>query len=423
VAVTLSGVIADLARRVRRYATVLAVCGGCLALADPAAAVPSDWWYGELSIAQAQRVSEGAGVIVGVVDSGVQATLPDLAGRVLPGSSVHGGDARTDIPNSTVHYFGHGTGVAGFIVGTGRGAGMLGVAPQAKVIPYGDSDAGAEATASGTEAGIRWVVAHGARIVNVSSAGAAPCPDAMQAAVDDAVRHDAIVVAGTGNSPGSAIGYPANCVGAIAVGGLADSAGFRAWSGESAGPQLDFVAPAQKLRQLLLDNTLSAADSQGTSLSTAIVSGTFALLRSKFPHDTARQIVTRALYNVHNGFGGKVFAKRISDQLGYGEILPRFALTEAPPRNAVNPIYDAIDRHLQAEAGPSSSPSSDQSSSATGGATSAASSAPAATSTPHASGGGGSSTGVVVGVIAAIVVVLAVGLGIAFSRRSRRNAT
>jgi len=383
-------------------------------VAAPANAFPSNaWWYGELSVAKAQQVSKGAGVTVAVIDTGVSASLPDLSGQVLPGTTfVGGGDPRTDPPDLKAPYFGHGTAVAGYIAGTGRGAGMVGIAPQARILPIRAASASELVDDTAEERGIRWAADHGAKVMNISLAGQGTCPADMQSAVDYAVRHDVIVVAGTGNSAGAQIGYPANCVGAMAVGGLAYSAAFKAWKDSTSGPQLDFVAPAEHMRDLLLTNQLSDPVAYGTSIATALVSGTFALLRSKFPKESARQIVTRALWNVHNGLAGDVFAKRIDDRLGYGEILPNFALTVTPPANAVNPIYDAIDKHLNASA--SKSPSASTAPSA-GGSSSG-------TSSGQSSGGADGLSPIVVVLLAVAALALVIGIVVAVSRgrRARR---
>jgi hypothetical protein len=399
-------------------AGALAAALALLLGAGPAAAVPTPlpkgWWYTELDLARAWRVGQGAGVTVAVIDSGVRPSLGDLRGQVLRGKDFTGaadpGWDDTGVPGDRT--FGHGTAMAAFIAGTGRGAGIVGVAPKAKILPI---RVGTSATAQDryVPAAIRWAVTHGADVINMSFGSVKPCPAQEQQAVDDAVRHDVIVVAASGDHPGP-VDAPADCTGVIAVGGTQDSQAFRPWPSEGAGPSLDFVAPGDHLVAELLDNTLTTAGGSGTSASAAFVSGTFALLRGRFPHDSARQLVTRALYAVHNGLGGKVFAKRINDRLGYGEILPYYALTTAPPPGARNPIYDAIRRHLAASR-PTTSPSSPAPSSASTPAPTS-SSAPA---TSAASTSGGIGAGAVVGIVAAALVV--VGLVVAGAMRGRRR--
>src|SRR5262245_30716256 len=102
------------------------------AFARPAAADnirDQQWHIPALHIPQAQTISQGEGVVVGLPDTGVDGKLAELAGAVLPGKAFGEGndtDARVD-------YFGHGTAMAGLIAGRGlpNGAGVLGVAPKA----------------------------------------------------------------------------------------------------------------------------------------------------------------------------------------------------------------------------------------------------------------------------------------------------
>jgi hypothetical protein len=67
----------------------------------------------------------------------------------------------------------------------------------------------------------------------------------------------------------------------------------------------------------------------------------FALLRAKYPSESARQIITRALYTARGQTGGT--PTRMSDALGYGELMPKQALTQALPAHAGNPIYERFD--------------------------------------------------------------------------------
>src|SRR5205807_1870153 len=72
------------------------------------------------------------------------------------------------------------------------------------------------------------------------------------------------------------------------------------------------------------------------------------LIWSHFPGESARQIVTRAMYTAHNGLGAKVRATRANDHIGFGQILPYFGVTVNPPANTSNPIFDAWDRQFAA---------------------------------------------------------------------------
>ena len=120
--------------------------GCCLAtvlLAAPPAAADSirdrEWHLNYLNVTAAQVQSQGDGVVVAVVDTGVNGNHPDLAGNVLPGVDVSGAGA----PNGQQDTDGHGTAMASLIAGhghgTGNGDGVLGIAPQAKIFPVRDA--------------------------------------------------------------------------------------------------------------------------------------------------------------------------------------------------------------------------------------------------------------------------------------------
>src|SRR5262245_55779127 len=85
----------------------------------------TQWHLQYLKIAEAHRITECAGITVAVIDTGVDATHPDLKGSVLPGRdfATGKGDGRRDVR-------GHGTGMAGLIAAHGH---VLGIAPEAKV--------------------------------------------------------------------------------------------------------------------------------------------------------------------------------------------------------------------------------------------------------------------------------------------------
>ena len=126
------------ARSARRYVTTVGATLGALAvmsvgLAPSAAAddIQSQQWYLDAMNAQGLwKVSTGKGISVAVVDTGVNPDTSSLKGQVLPGVDVTraAGDETDD-------YLGHGTSMAELIAGTGKGGGLKGIAPGAKIIP------------------------------------------------------------------------------------------------------------------------------------------------------------------------------------------------------------------------------------------------------------------------------------------------
>ncbi|MEW2226776.1 S8 family serine peptidase, partial [Streptomyces sp. NPDC007044] len=222
------------ARRLLGALTSLAAGAAALALAaQPAAADAvrnADWALSALHAESAWRTSQGAGVTVAVLDTGVDATHPDLTGQVLTGKDMVGfGAGRGDRSWAR-----HGTGMAAIIAGHGHGpghdSGVMGIAPKAKILPVRviledkDPQRSKARTSKGNALpdGIRWAVDHGADVINLSlgddSATAAPV-----AAEDEAIRYalgkGVVVVASAGNGGEEAdrSSYPAAYPGVIAV--------------------------------------------------------------------------------------------------------------------------------------------------------------------------------------------------------------
>jgi serine protease len=155
------------------YVAAIALAAG---LALPPAGASNDPDYGKLwnlakiGAPDAWANSTGAKVRVGIVDSGVDLTHEDLAGRVVastnclqakgdPGKCT--GEGQDDV--------GHGTHVAGIIAANrDNGVGVAGVAPDAELVVAKVADAGGGINIDDANAGIRWVVDHGAQVVNLS---------------------------------------------------------------------------------------------------------------------------------------------------------------------------------------------------------------------------------------------------------------
>ncbi|WP_375500243.1 S8 family serine peptidase [uncultured Jatrophihabitans sp.] len=390
-----------------------------VAAAASAQALPKGaYWYQLLDLPKAWHTNEGAGVTVAVIDQGVQADLGDLQGQVLPGLDLTGRDPRgqRDDAEPDTGGFGHGSDMAALIAGTGRGAGLIGVAPEAKILPVDASTNGTYDIAD-VARGISWAADHGAEVINLSLGRHGSCPTVLAQAIRHAYDRDVIVVAAAGE-PAGPVSAPANCPGALAISAV-DSA-IKPWTKTASGPEVAFAAPGYGLVNELLTNKLYGPDplNSGTSQAAAIASGTFALLRAEFPSESARQIVTRALYNTHNGLGEKYFGTRADDYLGYGMILPRYALTDPLPANARNPIYDqwAKDFARSGSVAPATPSSSAPSSSAPPAGSGSASQSP--TVTASADGGGGLSP-----VLIAVLVVVVLGaVAIAILRVRRRGA-
>lgn len=306
--------------------------------AAPALAVPSprneEWWFGAWEVTnKVWPLTRGDGVVVAVIDSGVQADVADLRGVVLKGADFDGpaaGDGRRDFDTEKG---GHGTAMAALIAGQGSGTGMAGVAPESRILPI------AAATDNFVRT-IHYAVDHGARVINISStARSAHCIDDVQQAVAYAVQHDVVVVASAGNE-GNAMesgNSPANCAGVLAVGAL--SADLTTWEKSTPGDNVMVAAPGGLVGSIGKDGTFSSRNN-GTSQAAALTSGVIALIRSRYPHMPGREVVQRLLATAKD-IGPKGWDKKT----GYGAIIPYLALTANVPPNASNPVYERFD-HL-----------------------------------------------------------------------------
>lgn len=285
-----------------------------LALVNALAPAPQSW-TDQLGLSRAWQISQGAGVTVGLVDTGVDAGDPDLAGAVLPGAEF------PDLGAGTSDAIGHGTTMALLIAGRGRDGGTAGVATKSMILPARLNGGPSDAVAA-----IRWVVDHGAKVVNISL-GSGGHTDAYDEGLRYAHDHDVVVVASAGNaSQDRAVTSPADRPGVLAVSAV-DGTGAFAADVSVHGPEVSFAAPGVDITTSRPGET---SPTSGTSQAAAIVSGVVALVRAHFPSLTADQVAEHLARTAKDlGTAGR-------DPLyGYGLIDPVAALTTAPEPSRV----------------------------------------------------------------------------------------
>ncbi|MFJ2189527.1 type VII secretion-associated serine protease mycosin [Kitasatospora sp. NPDC087861] len=270
-------------------------------------------------------VSRGGGVTVAVIDSGVMKDHQDLTGQVLPGADFSG-----DGGDGTVDKDGHGTGMASLIAGHGHGdrAGIMGLAPQARILPIRVSWESNSAVAQvGLVQAIRFAVDHGAKVVNMSIGGYSGADQATREAIKYAVDHDVLLIAGTGNSGNQAaqVEYPAAFPGVVAVGAV-DRQG-RLWEKSSYGPETTLVAPGAEIYRASAKTSAGYGVGNGTSDATAYVSATAALIRAKYPALSAGQVINRLIKSAAAPADGSAVP---GDKYGYGILAPAKALEANP---------------------------------------------------------------------------------------------
>jgi Subtilase family len=292
-----------------------------------------EWWLADLHVAQAWQTTEGAGVTVAVLGTGVAAGHPDLAGSVSTGPDFTGSGRTAGGPFWGID----GTEVAGIIAGHGHGTGgetgLLGIAPAAKILsirvgleyndPLNFDQAIARRLPTAIAEGITYAVDHGARIIDLpldpGTAGltgqgdpaAAGGSQAERAAVTYALRKNVVLVAPAGDDAQGAglVNYPAAYPGVIAVGALARDGQLAPFSSRHS--YVSLTAPGVDLMATTPPDDYARISS--TSTSSGMVAGVAALILSRYPHLTAAQ-VTEALT------GGTVTDRAGSPGTGYGTV-------------------------------------------------------------------------------------------------------
>ncbi|MDP8961019.1 MAG: S8 family serine peptidase [Actinomycetota bacterium] len=316
-----------------------------LLIAAPVRPEPSDphfaqqWGLHRIRVPEAWSVTQGEGVMVAVLDTGVDLNHPDLVealarrpdGSVLGYDFVEGDDDPTD-------EHGHGTMVAGIIAArTANGTGVASVAPRAQIMPVRVLNSRALGPNSSVEEGIRWAVDHGAHIINLSleiaremTAGTERS-DPMRASPDRLVRYawsrGVVVVAASGNDSEDFTDYPSHSP-VLLVGATKEHderAGF-----SDAGRTDAVMAPGVNIVSTWCWPCGSRArhrigESEGTSYAAAHVSGAIALLRSAgFPPATAARRLRQTAKDI--GVSGPDI------RTGYGRIDVAAALGLPAPR-------------------------------------------------------------------------------------------
>ena len=326
--------------------TVLGVMGFAPAIAT--ASTPAgyanttreqEWWLAGLHIPQAWQESEGSGITVAILGTGVDASYPGLAGSVITGPD-YTGSGRT--PGSA--YWGYeGTAVAGIIASHERGQGLVGVAPAAKILsvrvtlefndPLASDQTVSRRLPDAIADGIRYAADHGARIIDLpldpgtlgltskgdpAAAGGSP---AERAAVGYALSKGVVLVAPAGDDGQGAglVNYPAAYPGVIAVGAIGRTGHLASFSSRQSYASL--TAPGVSLVAATPPDGYGTISS--TSTASGIVAGVAALVLSRFPHLTVAQ-VTQALVEstvaAASGAGLPPLPARSAAGAGYGTV-------------------------------------------------------------------------------------------------------
>jgi subtilisin family serine protease len=316
-----------------------------IAAADTAGPASADsvrdaqqWVLGAVNAPAAWPVTQGQGVVVAVIDSGVNPSVSDLAGSVVSGPNLSGVKTRPANPDWGIH----GTWMASLIAGHGHGvdSGVSGVAPKAKVLsirvlPDRKDPAYAqyrrEPASSGQRAlakAIRYAVAHRVSVISMSL-GYGSSSRIVRSALQDAIEHKIVVVASSGNSGESPsdrqrahapYSFPADYPGVLGVAAIDQAGNPAKFSSDNLSVQV--AAPGVQVPAQGNDGQYWLVS--GTSPACALTSGVAALIKSVHPR-MPPALVIRAITSStqHRPPGG------YDDRVGFGTVNAAAALTAA----------------------------------------------------------------------------------------------
>lgn len=368
------------ARRQRRgRGGILAAVLLVLTLLPAAPAAADEWrdkqyWLSDYGFDKAWAVSQGEGVKVAVIDTGIDPAHPDLVGAVTGGTDVSGAGS-PDGSSGLGANPSHGTLVATLLAGRGHepavpsptpsptkggnkdeekepapakekknSEGIIGVAPKAELLAVSawigpDNPAGIPIEDQ-IPAAIRWSVDNGAKVINMSLGSSSPSwPESWDDAFLYAEQQDVVVVVAAGNRGIGIVqvGAPATIPGVLTVAGL-DRNGQASLDSSSEGISIGVAAPAENLVGGLPGGPARYADWNGTSGAAPLVAGTAALIRSAYPNLSAAEVINRIISTARDaGAPGQ-------DTLyGYGILDAEAALTSDVPPVTANPLGNIAD--------------------------------------------------------------------------------
>ncbi len=231
-----------------------------------------DWGIEICGIPGLWRQTRGEGIKVAVLDTGIAFEHPDLRDAIADAKDF------TNSRSGPADVQGHGTHCAGTIAARQNSTGVIGVAPECKLLVgkvLGDNGSG---SSNSVAAGVRWAADAGANLISMSLGSSMDSPDIYQA-IKEVTDRGVFVIAAAGNEGPQlgTVGYPGRYEEVIAVGAIDRRKGIARFS--SRGPQVDIVAPGDEILSTYPPRNL--AKLSGTSMATPLVAGVVALMLAK----------------------------------------------------------------------------------------------------------------------------------------------
>lgn len=251
------------------------------------------WGVRQIKAPEVWKEARGSRIRIGVIDTGIDYSHPDLRGRISRGINLLN---RGLLP---VDDNGHGTHISGTIAAANPYSGLMGVAPLAIIHPVKAFDHNGAAYVSDIIHGIDWCIHNRMHIINMSF-GMKTRSKSLHDAIRYANKMGITVVASSGNEgKSSSIDYPARFPQTISVG--ATTAGKKIAPFSNRGRSIDIYAPGDKIRSTWTQHKYM--ELSGTSMATSHVSGTIALMLTVNPHLTPKEI-KRLLQKSSNAVAG-----------------------------------------------------------------------------------------------------------------------
>ncbi|MBI1205615.1 MAG: S8 family serine peptidase [Rhodopseudomonas sp.] len=263
---------------------------------------PAQYELAKLRLPQAHALTKGDGVLVAVVDSGVDASHPELAGSIAGSFDAL---ATKEPPNK------HGTAIAGLIAAHGR---LMGAAPAARLLAVRVFDAAGGGTTFDIVKGLDYAATQHARIINMSFAG--PPDPIVRRSLTAADKMGIVLIAAAGNAgPKSPPLYPAAYPDVIAV--SASDADNKPSAFSNRGRHIAVTAPGTDIMVAIPDGEFEV--SSGTSYSAAEVAGVTALMLArdgKLTPAQVRRILTTTAQDIGPKGRDSLFGAGLADAFG-----------------------------------------------------------------------------------------------------------
>jgi type VII secretion-associated serine protease mycosin len=311
------------------------VFGAGAATAD--AVRDQEYWLDEYGIRAAWNTTQGAGVTIAIIDTGVDGTVPELSGAVVGGADFSGlgsPDGQTPVGEEDEH----GTMVASLAAGRGTGGdnGVIGSAPAASIlaISIGFGQGNTSSDDQIAEA-VRFAVDQGADVINMSlTRNTLEWPESWDDAFLYAMQNDVVIVAAAGNrgSGTTQVGAPATMPGVLTVAGV-DINGEASFDASAQGTTIAVAAPSEDLVGVVPGG--GHVRWNGTSGATPIVSGIVALVMAAHPELDAANVINRVVATARDA--GAQGADAI---YGFGLIDAQAAVNATVDPVTANPMGD-----------------------------------------------------------------------------------